>query len=117
MSSYKEETYLFAVINVSTPQSLQMADFTKLDLVQLTGDRSNCVSYWDHLTITLWMKRWQEHLTNDAVTQDYNNCGTINGIAPGMQWEDDDQAVKHVIMNSVLDEVFNCIKGGVSAKD
>jgi hypothetical protein len=75
---------------VSTPQSLQMADFTKLDLVQLTGDGSNCVSYWDHLTITLWMKRWQEHLTNDAVTQDYNDCSTINGITPGMQWEDDD---------------------------
>ena len=33
-----------------------------------------------------------------------------------MQWEDDDQAVKHIIMNLVPDEVFNCIKGGVNAK-
>jgi hypothetical protein len=90
MSSYKEETYLFAVINVSTPQSLQMADFTKLDLVRLASVGSNWVSYRDCLTITLQMKRWQEHLTNDAVTQDYNDCSTINGITPGMQWEDDD---------------------------
>jgi len=111
-----EETHLFLVINASTPHSLSMTELTKLNLVQLAGDGSNWVSYWDHLTITLKMKRWQEHLTEDAVTQAYNDRGTINGIAPGMRWEDDDQAVKHVIMNSVLDEVFNRIKGGASAK-
>src|SRR6267142_5202753 len=117
MSSYKvEETHLFLVINVSTPHSLPMTKLTKLDLVRLAGDGSNWVSYRDHLTIMLKMKRWQEHLTEDAVTQAYNDCGIINGITPEMRWEDDDQAVKHVIMNSVLDEVFNRIKGGASAK-
>ena len=40
----------------------------------------------------------------------------MNGIQPGMQWEDDDQVVKHIIMNSVPDEVFNHIKGGASMK-
>jgi len=85
MSSYKvEETHLFLVINTSTPHSLPMTKLTKLNLVRLTGDGSNWVSYWDHLMITLKMKRWQEHLTEDAVTQAYNNHSTINGIAPGM---------------------------------
>jgi len=111
-----EETHLFLVINVSTSHSLPMTKLTKLDLVRLAGDGSNWVSYWDCLMITLKMKRWQEHLIEDAVTQAYNDRGTINGIAPGMQWKDDDQAVKHVIMNLVLDEVFNHIKGGASAK-
>jgi len=101
---------------MSTPHSLPMTELTKLDLVRLASDGSNWVSYWDHLTITLKMKRWQEHLTEDAVTQAYNDRGTINGIAPRMWWEDDDQAVKHIIMNSVPDEVFNHIKGGASTK-
>jgi len=93
-----------------------MTELTKLDLVRLASDGSNWVSYRDRLTITLKMKRWQEHLTEDAVTQAYNDRSTINGIASEMRWEDDDQAVKHVIMNSVPDEVFNRIKGGASVK-
>ena len=34
-----------------------------------------------------------------------------------MRWEDDDEAVKHLIMNSIPDEMFNRIKTGTNAKD
>jgi hypothetical protein len=33
-----------------------------------------------------------------------------------MQWDDDDEAVKHLIMNTILDKMFNRIKNGVNVK-
>ena len=93
-----------------------MADLTKLDLVRLASDGANWVSYKDRLDVTLRMRRWQEHLIEDAVTQAYEDRGPVNNIEPGMRWEDDDQAVKHIIMNSIPDELFIRIKSGVNAK-
>jgi len=50
------------------------------------------------------------------VTQAYLDCGDVNGVKPVMRWEDDDETVKHLIMSSVPDEIFNRIKGGANAK-
>ena len=88
----------------------------KLEIVRLASDGSNWVSYRDRLNITLRMRRWQEHLSSDSVTQAYLDRGDVNGVKPVMRWEDDDETVKHLIMSSVPDEIFNRIKGGANAK-
>jgi hypothetical protein len=33
-----------------------------------------------------------------------------------MRWEDDDEAVKHLIMNSIPDEMLNRIRTGINTK-
>ena len=93
-----------------------MTDLMKIELVRLAGDGSNWVSYRDRLSVTLRMRRWQEHLTEVSVTAAYIARGNVNGIAPVMRWEDDDEAVKMLIMNSIPDEMFNRIKNGANAK-
>jgi hypothetical protein len=93
-----------------------MNDVIKINLVRLAADSANWVTYRDQLKITLQMRRWQDHLTSSSVTQDYIDRGDINNIKPAMRWEDDDEAVKHLIMNSVPDDIFNRIKGGTDAK-
>ncbi len=74
----------------------------KLEIVRLAGDGSNWVSYRDCLNIMLRMHRWQEHLISAKVTQAYRDRGDVNGVAPNMRWEDDDEAVKGLIMSSIL---------------
>jgi gag-polypeptide of LTR copia-type len=93
-----------------------MNDIMKIDLVQLAADGTNWVTYHDRLKITLQMCRWQDHLTSSSVTKAYINCSDINNIKPDMRWEDNDEAVKHLMMNSVPDDIFNRIKGGTNTK-
>jgi hypothetical protein len=88
----------------------------KLEIVRLASDGSNWVSYRDRLNITLRMRRWQKHLTSDSVTQAYLDHGDVNSVKPVMWWEDDNKTVKHLIMSSVPDKIFNRIKGGANAK-
>ncbi len=73
----------------------------KLEIVRLASDGSNWVSYRDRLNITLRMRRWQEHLMSDSVTRAYLDRGDVNNVRPSMQWGDDDETVKHLIMSSV----------------
>ena len=94
-----------------------MNDVMKIDLVRLAADGANWVTYRDRLNITLRMRRWQDHLTSASVTKAYVDRGDINGIKPDMRWEDDDEAVKHLIMNSIPDDIFNRIKGGQNANE
>ena len=70
----------------------------------------------DRFNITLPMRRWQEHLISATVTQAYRDRGDVNGVAPNMRWEDDDEAVKGLIMTSIPDKIFNRIKTGASAQ-
>jgi hypothetical protein len=93
-----------------------MNDAMKLDLVRLAADGSNWVTYRDRLNITLRMRRWQDHLMSDSITKAYIDRGDVNNIKPDMRWEDDDEAVKHLIMNTVPDDIFNRIKSGNNAK-
>ena len=93
----------------------QQMDSMKINLVKLATDGSNWVMYRDRLKITLWMCCWQDHLTSTSVTKAYTDHGDINGIKPDMQWEDDDEAVKHLIMNTIPDDIFNRIKDGTDA--
>ena len=93
-----------------------MNDAMKLDLVRLAADGSNWVTYRDRLNITLRMRRWQDHLTSNSITKAYLDRGDVNNIKPDMRWEDDDEAVKHLIMNTVPDDIFNRIKSGSNAK-
>ena len=88
----------------------------KLDLVWLAADGSNWVTYRDRLNITLHMRRWQDHLMSTSITKAYLDCGDVNNIKPDMQWKDDDEAVKHLIMNTVPDDIFNRIKSSSNAK-
>ena len=88
----------------------------KLEVVHLVGNGSNWVSYRDHLGVILRMWHWQEHLTSAAVTQAYRDWGNINGVALNMHWEDDDEAMKALVMSSIPDELFNWIKSGVNVK-
>ena len=62
------------------------------------------------------MHRWHKHLTSDSVTQGYTDCGEINRLKPPMQWEDDNEAVKSILMSSIPKKFFNCIKGGANVK-
>ena len=88
----------------------------KFEMVRLAGDGANWVSYHDWMGVILCMRHWHEHLTSVTVTQAYINHSDINGIAPAMQWEDDDEAVKALIMSLILDELFNWIKSRVNAQ-
>jgi hypothetical protein len=88
----------------------------KLEIVRLAGDGSNWVSYRDRMGVILRMRRWQDHLTSARVTQAYRDRGDVNGITPNMRWEDDNEAVKALIMSSIPDELFNRIKSGVTAQ-
>jgi len=88
----------------------------KLEIVRLAGDGSNWVSYRDRMGVILRMRRWQDHLTSARVTQAYRDRGDVNGIAPNMRWEDDDEAVKALVMSSIPDELFNRIKSGATAQ-
>jgi len=88
----------------------------KFEIVRLAGDGANWVSYQDRMGVILRMRCWHEHLTSATVTQAYTNRGNVNGIAPDMRWEDDDEAVKALIMSSIPDELFNRIKSGVNAQ-
>ena len=91
-------------------------DPSKLEITRLVADGSNWASYRDKLHIVLKMRRWQEHLTSDVVTQAYKDRGEINGLKAPMRWEDDDEAVKSILMSSIPEEFFNRIKGGANAK-
>ena len=73
----------------------------KLEIVWLAGDGTNWVSYHDYMGVILRMRHWHEHLTSATVTQAYTNRGDVNGITPGMCWEDDDEAVKALITSSI----------------
>ena len=106
--------HLFAAI-ASTSHSF-MNEPMKLEIVRLASDGSNWVSYRDRLNITLRMRRWQEHLMPDSVTRAYLDRGDVNNVRPSMHWEDDDETVKHLIISSVPDEIFNRIKGGANAR-
>jgi hypothetical protein len=66
--------------------------------------------------VILCMRRWHEYLILATVMQAYTNRGDINGIAPVMRWEDDNEAVKALIMSSIPDELFNRIKSRVNAQ-
>jgi len=88
----------------------------KFEIVWLAGDGMNWVSYWDQMGVILHMRCWHEHLTLATVTQAYMNCGNVNGIAPNMCWEDDDEAVKALIMSLIPDELFNQIKSRVTTQ-
>jgi len=89
-----------------------MNDVMKINPVRLSGDGSNWVTHHDRLNITLWMCRWQDHLSSSSVTQAYLDHGEVNGIKPTMRWEDDNETVKLLIMNNVPEDIFNRIKGG-----
>jgi len=91
-------------------------DPSKLEITHLATDGSNWASYQDKLHIILKMHRWQEHLTSDMVTQGYQDHSDVNGLKPPMQWEDDNKAVKSILMSSIPKEFFNRIKGGANAK-
>ncbi len=91
-----------------------MNELMKLEIVWLAGDGSNWVSYRDRMGIILCMWCWQEHLTSATVTQAYRDRGDVNGVAPNMCWEDDNEVVKALIMSSIPDELFNWIKSGVT---
>ena len=94
-----------------------MNNVTKIDITWLAIDGSNWVTYRDRINITLRMRRWQDHLTSSSITQAYIDRGDINGIKPAMRWEDDDKVVKHLIMHSIPDDIFNRIKGGTDARE
>ena len=93
-----------------------MNELMKLEIVCLAGNGSNWVSYRDRFGVILRMQHWQEHLTSAQVTQAYRDRGDVNGVAPIMRWEDDNKAVKALIMSSIPDELFNRIKSGVNAQ-
>jgi len=82
----------------------------KLEIVRLAGDGSNWVSYRDRLNIMLRMHRWQEHLISAKVTQAYRDRGDVDGVAPNMRWEDDDEAVEGLMMSSTL--ALKALKSG-----
>jgi gag-polypeptide of LTR copia-type len=53
---------------------------------------------------------------SDAITTVYQSAGVISGLDANMRWQLDEAAVKQLIAASVLDTVFNWIKGGTNVK-
>ena len=88
----------------------------KFEIVWLVGDGANWVSYRDRMGIIFRMRHWQDHLTLAMVTQAYMDRGNVNGVAPNMRWEDDNEAVKALIMSSIPDKLFNQIKSRVNVQ-
>jgi len=89
----------------------------KFEVVHLVGNSLNWVLYCDHLGVILCMQHWQEHLTSATVTQAYRDRGDVNGVTPNMCWEDDNEAVKALVMSSILDKLFNQIKSRVNVTE
>jgi hypothetical protein len=59
---------------------------------------------------------WADHLTSTRVTQAYKDASKIGGVKPEACWKADEALVRQLIVASVPDSVFNCIKGGTDAK-
>ena len=94
-----------------------MNDVLKIDVARLASNGSNWVTYRDRFKVTLNTRRWQDHITSSSITKAYVDRGDVNGIKPDMRWEDDDEAVKSLIMHSIPDDFFNRIKEGKDARE
>jgi len=55
---------------------------------------------------------WSGHLTSDTVTQEYRDAGNIGGVKPEACWKANEPIVRQLLVTSVPDSVFNCVKGG-----
>ena len=88
----------------------------KVNVMKLTADGSNWVTYRDRLKFTLDLHGWSDHLTETAVTQTYMDAGDVGGVKPQARWKADEAAVRQIIVTSVPDGVFNRIKSGADAK-
>src|SRR6266702_3201851 len=88
----------------------------KINILKLAADGSNLVMYWDCMKFALDMRGWAEHLTETTVTQGYKDAGDIANVKPAQRWKNDDGAVQQLIVTSVPDSIFNCIKEGTDAK-
>ena len=51
------------------------------------------------------MRRWQEHLTSDMIIRAYRDRGDVNRVTADMRWNDDNEAVKHIFLNSIPEDI------------
>ena len=88
----------------------------KVNVMKLTADGSNWVTYHDRLKFALDLRGWSDHLMETAVTQTYMDAGDVGGVKPQVCWKAEEATVRQIIVMSVPDGVFNRIKGGADAK-
>ena len=74
------------------------------------------MTYHDRLKFALDLHGWSAHLTETTVTQAYRDAGDVGGVKPQVHWKADEAAVGQIVVTSVPNGVFNCIKGSADAK-
>ena len=57
-----------------------------------------------------------DHLTSATTSQAYKDASDVGGVKPDACWKADEAVVRQLIVASVTDSVFNCIKGSANAK-
>jgi len=88
----------------------------KINIFKLAADGLNWVMYQNCMKYALDMHRWARHLVSTVITQEYKDASNIGGMKPEVCWKTNEAVVRQLIIASVPDSVFNCIKGGANAK-
>ena len=63
------------------------------------------------------LRTLSNHFTNILMTAAYGSAGTIGGLSASTQWAHGKVTVKQVIAASVLNSIFNQIKGSMRTMD
>lgn len=85
-------------------------------LPNLAADGSNWVTYRDRIKRTITIRGLSDHLTNDAITQNYVSAGDIGGLTPEQRWTADKIAVNQIFCATIPDLVFSEIKSTYEPK-
>ena len=85
-------------------------------LPNLAADGSNWVTYRARVKRTVTIRGLGDHLTNDAITQNYVSAGDIGGLKPEQRWTADKIAVNQIFCATIPDPVFNEIKSTYEPK-
>jgi gag-polypeptide of LTR copia-type len=97
--------------------TITMVEIQGSKVIQLAADGSNWVNYHDRMMLVIRSHKWKDHLTNDSPTTHYVDGGTINGVTPKEQWEDNEAALINLIALLIPDSAFNKIKNKTKAKE
>ena len=94
-----------------------MSNELRINVLMLQADGSNWVIYRDRMMWAMDSRTLSAHLTNVLMPTAYSLAGTINGVSAPTRWAHGEATVKQAIAASVLDSIFNHIKGSTCVKD
>ena len=87
-----------------------MSDENRMTLPKLAVDGSNWVTYRDCVLWMIRLRQCLDHFSSASITPTYTAAGDINGVSPAAHWANEESTIMTLILASVPDHVFNCIK-------